>query len=147
MRHITLILTLVILTQTAFAVETPYKTPLPELNKQSNANVWWTDRMGGLIGGIAGSVVGLMGAAIGTLTGIGIARKVCLSLLGAMFVFGITSEAAGLAALAFSQPYAVYYPLLLLGLLCSILPAVLFHSIKRQYEQKELRKMHAMDIK
>jgi len=111
------------------------------------ANAWWTDRMSGLIGGIVGSVVGLTGAAIGILAGIGIARKVCLSLLGAMFVSGIASLAVGLASLAFSQPYAVYYPLLLLGLLCSVLPAGLFRSIKRQYELKELRKMHAMDIK
>ena len=111
------------------------------------ANAWWTDRISGLIGGIVGSGVGLTGAAIGILAGIGIARKVCLSLLGAMFVLGIASLAVGLAALAFSQPYAVYYPLLLLGLLCSALPAGLFHSIQRQYEQKELRKMHAMDIK
>ena len=147
MRHITLILSLVILTQTAFAVENPREDSRAQINKQSNANAWWTDRMSGLVGGIVGSVVGLTGATIGTLAGIGIARKVCLSLLGAMFVFGIASLAVGLAALAFSQPYAVYYPLLLLGLLCSVLPAGLFRSIKRQYEQRELRKMNAMDTK
>jgi hypothetical protein len=111
------------------------------------ANAWWTDRAGGLVGGIVGSAVGITGAAIGILAGIGIARKVCLSLLGAMFVLGIASLVVGLAALASSQPYAVYYPLLLLGLLCSVLPAGLFRSIKRRYELKELQKMHAMDIK
>jgi hypothetical protein len=110
-------------------------------------NAWWNNRTGGLVGGIVGSIVGLTGVAIGTLAGIGIARKVCLSLLGVMFVLGIVSLAVGLAALVFSQPYAVYYPLLLLGLLCSVLPAGLFRSIKWQYKQKELRKMSAMDIK
>jgi ABC-type dipeptide/oligopeptide/nickel transport system permease subunit len=147
MRRVTLILGLIILIQTAFAVEKSLDGPTPQLNKQSNTNAWWTDRMSGLVGGIAGLVVGLTGAAIGTLAGTGIARKVCLSLLGAMLVFGIASLAVGLAALAFSQPYAVYYPLLLLGLLCSVLPAGLFRSIKQQYEQRELRKMNAMDIK
>jgi uncharacterized membrane-anchored protein len=88
-----------------------------------------------------------MGAAIGILAGVGIARKVCLFLLSTMFVLGIVSLVVGLAALAFSQPYAVYYPLLLLGLLCSVLPMGLFRTIKQQYEQKELRKMHAMDVK
>jgi hypothetical protein len=110
-------------------------------------NVWWNDRTAGLVGGIAGAVVGLMGAAIGILAGVGIARKVCLFLLSTMFVLGIVSLVVGLAALAFSQPYAVYYPLLLLGLLCSVLPMGLFRTIKQQYEQKELRKMHAMDVK
>ena len=113
----------------------------------SGGNVWWTSRTGGLIGGITGSVVGLMGGAIGILAGVGIARRVCLCLLGAMFILGVVSLAVGLAALVFSQPYAVYYPLLLLGLLCSVLPAGLFRQIKRQYEQRELRKMHAMDVR
>jgi hypothetical protein len=148
MKLVTLTLSFVILTHAAFAKETPREDFFqPQFKNQSNANAWWTDRMGGLIGGIAGSVIGLTGAAIGTLAGIGIARKVCLSLLGMMFVLGIASLVVGLAALVFSQPYAVYYPLLLLGLLCSVLPAGLFRSIKRQYEQRELRKMHAMDMK
>ncbi|MGB7581021.1 MAG: hypothetical protein WBL85_01050 [Sedimentisphaerales bacterium] len=122
-------------------------------------NAWWTDRTartaGWLFGGICGSVVGLMGAAIGTLTGIGSARKVCLSLLGIMSVFGLIvvtlGLGGGLAALAFSQPYAVWYPLLIigvsLGLLCTILPVALFRTINREYEKRELRKMHVMDIK
>jgi hypothetical protein len=142
-----LTLSLIILTQTAFAAETPHKTPLPELNKQSNANAWWTNQMGGLIGGIAGSVVGLMGAAIGILNSFGIARKICLSLLIAMFIFGVASLVTGLISLFFSQPYAVYYPLLLFGLLCSVLPPGLFQSVRRQYNQRELLKMHAMDTK
>jgi hypothetical protein len=113
---------------------------------EGDANAWWGNRTAGLVGGVTGSVIGLLGAVIGILTGVGIARKLCLLLLGAMFLFGVVSLGIGLAALAFSQPYAVYYPLLLLGFLCTVLPLVLFGSIKRQYEQKELRKMQAMDV-
>jgi hypothetical protein len=131
----------------AFAGETPRESSQPQISKQGNVPAWWTDRAGGLIGGITGGVIGLMGATIGTLAGIGIARKLCLFLLGVMFLFGVVSLAGGLAALVFSQPYAVYYPLLLLGFLCTVLPAASFFSIKRQYQQKELRKMQAMDAK
>jgi hypothetical protein len=147
MRHVTLILSLVILTQTAFAVENPLDGPTPQLNKQSEVRAWWTDRDAGWVGGISGSVLGLTGAAIGIMAGFGVARKTCLLLLGAMFVLGVASLALALAALVFSQPYAVYYPPLLIGLLCSTLAPILFFQSNWQYKQRELRKMNAMDIK
>ena len=82
MRYTTLILSLVIFTQTTFAVESPLESPKPQSNKQSNVKAWWTDRDAGWVGGISGSAVGLMGAAIGIMGGFGVARKICLSLLG-----------------------------------------------------------------
>jgi hypothetical protein len=112
-----------------------------------NTNGWWTNRTAGIVGGIVGSVLGLIGAAIGTLAGMGVARKVCLSLLVLMFVFGIASLVLAIAAFAYSQPYAVYYPPLLMSVICLPLAAILFFPIKRGYEYRELRKMHAMDMK
>jgi hypothetical protein len=147
MKLIAVVLCIITFTYTAFAAQNPGDAAKPQINKQISTNAWWSNKTAGLVGGIAGSVVGLMGAAIGTLTGIGIARNICLSLLGIMFVFGLVSLTVGLISLFFSQPYAVYYPLLLEGLLSSVLPSCLFRSIKLQYEQKELRKMHAMDAK
>jgi hypothetical protein len=152
---------MVILTSVCLA-EAPPKIEKGQISKDIGGyggNAWWDDQtaawFGGIGGGIVGSVIGLMGAAIGILAGAGIARKVCLALMGVMFVFGLAGLAlallGGLAALVFSQPYAVYYPLLLigtiLGLVCTILPAIGFRSIKQRYEQKELQKMHAMDVK
>jgi len=111
-------------------------------------NAWWTDRTGGLVGGITGSVIGFIGFIIGISCWLGIARKLCFSLLGLMFAFGVISLVMLLVALFFSQPYAVYYPLLLMGVLCVPLPPLSFYTgIKQRYEQIELRKMHAMDIK
>jgi hypothetical protein len=111
-------------------------------------NAWWTDRMGGLVGGITGSVIGAIGFIIGISCWLGIARKLCFSLLGLMFAFGVISLAISLIALIYSQPYAVYYPLLLVGILCVTLPPLSFYTgIKQRYEQIELRKMHAMDMR
>jgi len=110
-------------------------------------NAWWTDRTGGWIGGITGSVIGAIGSIIGISCWLGIARKLCFSLLGLMFTFGVISLAMALVALIFSQPYAVYYPLLLVGILCVSMPPLSFYTgIKQRYEQIELRKMHAMDM-
>jgi hypothetical protein len=111
-------------------------------------NAWWTDRTGGWIGGITGSVIGAIGSIIGISCWLGIARKLCFSLLGLMFTFGVISLAMALVALIFSQPYAVYYPLLLVGILCVSMPPLSFYTgIKQRYEQIELRKMHAMDMR
>ena len=124
------------------------------------ANVWWNDRtagwlFGGIGGGVGGSIIGIIWLIIGILTGLGTGRRVCLWLLGIMVVFGLIvmtlGLGGGLAALAFSQPYAVWYPLLIigvsLGVVSTILCLFLFRPIKLRYEQMELRKMHAMDIK
>lgn len=161
MRLVTLMLSMVVLTSVCLA-QAPLKVEKGQISKDIGGyggNAWWDDQtaawLGGIGGGIAGSVIGLMGAAIGILAGAGIARKVCLALMGVMFVFGLAGLAlallGGLAALVFSQPYAVYYPLLLsgtvLGLVCTILPVGLFRSINKGYQQRELRKMHAMDAK
>jgi hypothetical protein len=122
----------------------------------SGGNAWWTGRTGGLIGGgVGGSVIGIIGAVIGILTSLGTGRRICLCLLGIMFVFGLVVLAlgtvGGLVALGCSQPYAVWYPLLMLGVVLGlpsvILPLALLSTIKRQYEQRELRKMHAMDVR
>jgi hypothetical protein len=124
------------------------------------ANAWWTDRtagwlFGGIGGGVGGSVIGTIGLFIGILSWLGAGRRVCFWLLGIMFVFGLTVLMLGIVgsmvALGRSQPYAVWYSLLILGvalgLPATILPLALFHTIKLRYEQAELRKMHAMDIK
>jgi len=43
------------------------------------------------------------------------------------------------------QPYAVYYPLLLIGLIGTVVPAGVYPALKRRYEEVELRAMRAMD--
>lgn len=123
------------------------KSQSAESAGSSGVNAWWTDRAAGWVGGISGTVVGIFGAVIGILAGIGVARKICLSLLVLIFVFGILSLTMAVIALVYAQPYAVYYPPLLMGLLCTALSPVLFFVIKRGYEQRELRKMHAMDVR
>jgi len=106
---------------------------------------WWDSRTGGLIGGVAGTVMGTLGAVIGTLVSRGKARRFVMTALAVMAAIGVVAFIAGLIALGLSQPYAVYYPLLLLGVLLSALPLGLMRSVRRQYEARELRKMRALD--
>jgi len=63
-----------------------------------------------------------------------------------MFAIGLAGLVVGSVALALSQPYAVYYPLLLIGLICTILPASLFGRVRQRYAEIDLRRMKARDI-
>jgi len=118
------------------AAEDPFAMP----------GAWWGEQSAGLVGGIAGSVFGCIGAAIGTLAGLGKARRLVFLLAGASLILGIASLIAGIVAVAVGQPYAVYYPLLLLGVIVTAVIGANLPGLRRRYEQIELRKMAAMDL-
>lgn len=110
------------------------------------AKPWWDDRSAGLIGGIGGSIVGCLGGLIGALAGMGVARRIVLGLATGTLLFGVGCLVAGGVALGMSQPYGVYYPLLLGGVICTGVMGGLLPSLRRRYEQIELRRMAAMDV-
>ena len=110
------------------------------------AGGWWDDRTGGLVGAVLGSGIGLLGAAIGSLCSLGRARRLVGALLAAAIGIGALTAALGLAALATGQPYPVYYPLLLGGGIALALGLGAKHSVRRRYEELELRRMHALDV-
>jgi len=107
---------------------------------------WWTDRQAGWVGAIGGSALGLLGALIGCLGGAGRARRFVIAALKAMFLIGLAALVIGIVAIVRSQPYGVYYPLLMMGGLLTILPLGLLRGVRKRYEQIELRRMQAMDV-
>jgi hypothetical protein len=106
---------------------------------------WWDDRTGGLIGGIGGSIIGCLGGLIGTLAGMGRARRFVLGLTKALFLVGLVLIGVGLVAVVQSQPYGVYYPLLLAGVISAAVCGGLLRTLRRRYDELELRKMSALD--
>jgi len=110
-----------------------------------DAGAWWGDRGGGILGGILGTLLGLIGAAIGILSSQGKARGLVTGTLKATLACGVVLLIAGSVALWQAQPYAVYYPLVLLGLLATVLPAAMLPVVRKRYEDIELRKMQARD--
>jgi hypothetical protein len=63
----------------------------------------------------------------------------------ALIAAGAGLLVAGAVALALSQPYAVYYPLLLGGIIILAVFGSGFRRVRRAYEEAELRRMRAMD--
>src|SRR5579859_183818 len=106
---------------------------------------WWSGRVAGLIGGIAGSIIGCFGALIGCLAGIGKARRFVLSLTKILIGLGILLTISGVVAVVFRQPYAVWYPLLLAGVVLVSALGINLRSIKRRYDDLEIRRMNSID--
>ena len=97
---------------------------------------WLTPRQISLFGGIGGSVLGLLGALVGILGSRGQARDLVLALLKGMFAFGVVALLAAAIGWWRAQPPALLSTLLLLGILCTVLPASLLGKVRRQYEGK-----------
>jgi len=98
-----------------------------------------------LIGGIAGSLIGLTGGLVGVLVARGRGRRAVLVTMVALAITGGGLLVAGAVALAFSQPYAVYFPLILGGIILVAVFGPGSRRARRAYEDVELRRMRAMD--
>ena len=109
---------------------------------------WWSDQQSGWLGGILGclgGLFGILGGISGSLASRGKGRGLALGTLYSMAALGGLLLLLGLCALSLSQPYHVYYPLLLGGVLFTALGLGLIPQLKRTFVQAELRKMKAMD--
>jgi hypothetical protein len=113
----------------------------------TKAGAWLMPRQISLFGGIGGSILGLLGALVGILASRGQARALVLALLKGMFVFGAAALLAAALGWWRAQPPELLSTLLLLGVLCTVLPASLLGKVRRQYEEKEFRRMRALDAR
>jgi hypothetical protein len=111
------------------------------------AGAWWDDRTGGLIGGLGGTILGLLGAAIGIAVGVFRQRTLGHIISTMILVVSLAALAAGVAAATQAQPYAVYFPLLLLGGIGAVCAIVSLVVIRIGLQQDELRRMQALDMK
>ncbi len=109
------------------------------------SGAWWSDRRGGLIGGIGGSVIGLMGAVVGILGGTGKARRTVMTTMKIIAGVGGACLAGGIVAVLTGQPYGVYYPLLLGGGITAVVFGGMIPLMSHRYQQAELSKMQSLD--
>ena len=62
-------------------------------------------------------------------------------------VAGVVCLVLGIVALVLGQPYAVYYPLLLIGVLAAVLGGVGIPVSRQRFAEAELRRMQALDAR
>lgn len=108
---------------------------------------WWTTQDSALIGAIGGSAVGVFCGVFGTMIGLcaprGIARGLVLGSQLALTVLGVLMLIVALFALIRSQPYHVWFPLMLGGTLLAALMGGLYPVVRARYMQAEARRMDA----
>jgi hypothetical protein len=109
------------------------------------ASTWWSPQQSALMGGIGGSLIGCLGALIGILASMGKARRFVLATTVILIVVGIFMVIGGIVAVAMKQPYAVWYPLLLGGAILTFVLSINLYSIKRRYDDLEIRRMTSID--
>lgn len=123
---------------------------VPAAGPAVRAEGWWSVQQGTYIGAFGGAGVGLLGATLGPAMGImvpkGKGKSIILPALLAISVLGVVSLLTGLAALISKQPYHVWYPLTLIGLLASGVMLPLFFLARSRYRAAEINRMQAQDL-
>lgn len=107
---------------------------------------WWTEQQGGLVGGGLGGFFGILGAAIGVAASWGKSRRWAILLCCIGLAISGVSLMAAIVALAMRQPYHVYYPLLLVGIIGLGVLGFNLRQINRRFQDDELRRMTAADV-
>lgn len=106
---------------------------------------WWSPRLSAIFGGVGGSLIGCLGALIGCLAGVGKARRFVMGMAKLLTALGILLTIAGVVAVVCKQPYAIWYPLLLAGVILAAVCGANLPAIKKRYEDLEIRRMTSMD--
>jgi hypothetical protein len=117
----------------------------PYDRRGSSAGAWWSGRTAGFVGGISGGTVGCLASLLAWLASKGRARPFVVGASVLLIGLGGLSAAAGLVALGLKQPYEVWFPLLLLGVLLLAIVPVRLKQFQRHYHELELRRMTALD--
>lgn len=102
---------------------------------------------GGIVGGGGGTIFGLFGALAGTLAQRGQGRAFVFGGLALFLFVGLANLAVGAYALIVRQPYAIWYPLLLVGVIMTTLSSIFLFVMRARYAQAEARRLTAENFR
>lgn len=106
---------------------------------------WWSDRSAGSIGNISGLLIGLLGGLVQWFGNRGKApRFVFITIKGLIALSGVALT-VGLMALLQHQPFAVWFPPLLIGVVTGTMFPIWLWKYKRQFQEAELRRIASLD--
>src|SRR5579883_2681054 len=107
------------------------------------ATPWFDPTYGIWYGSIAGSVCGTVGGTLGALAGTwapqGKGRSLVLGGMSAFVGIGVINLIVGLIALVARQPYAIWYPLVSLGAILTLVVGGVLPGVRRTYATPGVR--------
>lgn len=110
----------------------------------------WFDNPG-MVGGIAGAGIGTLCGIYGAVVGIcapkGKAKALVFTMHFCSLFLGVLLLIGGITALVSGQPYRVWYPLILLGAILTLLMALFTPMVFARYRQAEHRQLHAEEFR
>lgn len=107
---------------------------------------WWSERTGAIVGAAAGAGLGLLGALLGVLIARGAALRLAAGALLALALAGVAAVAVAAVGLATGQPYGVWYPFGLVGLIAAVVGFALRPVARSRAQQAEDQRMRAADL-
>jgi peptidoglycan/LPS O-acetylase OafA/YrhL len=112
---------------------------------------WWSSRTSGMIGGLAGSAIGVWGAMFGLTAGVlvpkGRGRTAVRILMYPMLILAIAALVVAVVALTRDQPRGVWYPLMLLGGIVLLQLAWLIPFLEVTLRKVEKKKLEAEELR
>jgi hypothetical protein len=112
---------------------------------------WWSESatawIGAIGGGGCGAMFGLYGSLAGILAPRGIGRRWMLAVHVLFLVLAAAAGAAGIIAVSIGQPYVVWFPLTLFGVIGTLVMLPLYFVIRMRYTEAEVRKMNAEELR
>jgi hypothetical protein len=103
---------------------------------------------GSIAGGVGGTLIGMLGGiAGGVLIPRGKGKAFVLGAMALFTVLGAMSLLVGVVALLVGQPYGIWFPLCLVGVIYAGVCGPLIPTIKRRYRQAEELRMEAASIR
>ena len=110
---------------------------------------WLSNQASGIAGGVIGVVSGLFGALVGCTANYCITRgkkKLLYGIFAVAILTGTVFVVFGITALICRQPYHVYFPFLLSGLIITGVFGGMLPVINKRFVYHEMQQMEAKDL-
>lgn len=112
--------------------------------------MWFEPHTSNLVGGLLGSFLGVCGGVWGISAGVfarkGKHKKAVLTFAVMLIILGAVSLCTGIAALIARQPYHVWYPFVLIGIVLTAVLTPNYLNVRKMYTRAELHRMAADNL-
>ncbi len=117
----------------------------------ADAEPWFSTEVAIYFGSFGGAAIGVFGGILGAAGGVlapkGKGRAFILNSMLGLGCLGVAFLLVGIVAVVMDQPYAIYYPFLLLGLILASVMFAVRPAIRQRYAEAEQRKVEAAALR